>query len=212
MSSTTSPQATWKLLGLKKPCQNSKSIVPFKWWHPQWEKILDFMHQWHELQALDYINRLKISLKLFNFCLVVLGFIWCQRQGLPLNNDTGAISIKCLIHWPARLPRQVRAVLLSLFPGLTGYCLLVGSSSLLLQLSITNVPVILCQKPNFLKKKNKSARLGPCYSDGIVSTHGFRPTHPCSYWWSWPWNSRILDTDYPVGLLAVGSYPTWLIN
>lgn len=152
MSSTTSPQATWKLLGLKKPCQNSKSIVPFKWWHPQWEKILDFMHQWHELQALDYINRLKISLKLFNFCLVVLGFIWCQRQGLPLNNDTGAISIKCLIHWPAGLPRQVKAVLLSLFPGLTGYCLLVGSSSLLLQLSITNVPVILWQKPNFLEK------------------------------------------------------------
>lgn len=87
----------WKLPGSKKPCQNPKSIGSFKWWHPQWGKIFDSTHQWHELLSWAFINRSKIPLKLFNFCLAALGFKWRQRHCLPLNND-GVQSVENVLH------------------------------------------------------------------------------------------------------------------
>lgn len=113
-----SPQATWSLPGSKKPCQNLKSIGPFKWWHPQWVKIFDFTHQWHELLSCAFIDRSNIPLKLFNFCLVVSGFNWWQRHCLPLNNDVVAISRKCLTQRPSQI---CQAILLAAFTGLEGY-------------------------------------------------------------------------------------------
>lgn len=110
-----SPQATWSFPGLKKPCQAPKSIGPFKWWHPQWVKIFDSTHQWHELLSWAFINRSKIPLKLFNFCLVVLRFNWWQRHCLPLTNV--AVSRKCLTH---RFSHTYQAILLLFFTGLEG--------------------------------------------------------------------------------------------
>lgn len=111
-----SPWATWSIPGSKKPCQNPKSIGPFTWWHPQWVKIFDSAHQWHELLSWTFINRSKIPLKLLNFCLEVLGFNWCRRHWLPLTMLQQ--SVESLIYRPSQI---CQAILLAAFMGLAGY-------------------------------------------------------------------------------------------
>lgn len=164
-----SPQATWSFPGSKKPCQNLKSIGPFKWWHSQWVKIFDSTHQQHELLSWAFINRSKIPLKLFNFCLVVLGFNWWQRHRLPLSNDVVAISRKCLTHRPFQI---CQVILLAAFMGLEVFFDSIAGLSCSARPSC--ISHLLLPATQFYFEKLFTPIVGVWYSGGTESTYSFK--------------------------------------
>lgn len=83
-----------------------------------------------------------------------------------------------------------------------GHSLLAGSSSSLLQLSITNVPVVFGQKPNFLPA---FVHVVP---DGTVSSQGFREGRPTPLLLVVIAMKHKTNIEHPVGSLEVGNYPT----
>ena len=164
-----SPQATWSFPGSKKPFKNLKSIGPFKWWHPQWVKIFDSTHQQHEQLSWAFINRSKIPLKLFNFCLVVLGFNWWQRHRLPLSNDAVAVSRKCLTHRPFQIcPVTLLAAVMGLEVHFDSTARLPGSAR------PSSMSHLLLPATQLSFEKLSTPVVGLWYSGGTESTYSFK--------------------------------------